>query len=517
MKREISTWLAGLLGALAWLPATGNFLVWPERATAPAWTIGLGALATAALALLAGRAASRDAEAPRAAGALAGAQVGGLAWLFGVAPFLSIWTQLPALHPLNIAPDANSLVATAMADCLQRAMLSFSTGAALALLGGAALGGAARGGVRGGGFPTPNRHTTAAALITLVMGGFIALAYAKATAPLAVSLSSVRAGGMMLLRLHDVDVTWRVATASLGLITAASAAIGVAGLRDRPRPWYRILALPALIALLGLFDPQLYGWSALVIAGALAGAGVPLRPAVDAPAGGSTWLLVPMAMAMGLSTYTMGLALSLGMVSRIGVLSQQGAAAAPEPELLGQLAGAAAACSVGGLLLAAPVLYLGVRPVLWCLELGRARQAFREMLELSGAIERQGGSVMNNNEGVSRRWVGVLVLAGLASAAAVGALSYSAGKSSGIALEQKSDPDLDVTEVVIATRELPVGRPISERDVELRAMPSIALPLDVVVRDPAELIGRSPAERILPNEVIRYERMGVQPPQGPQP
>lgn len=513
MRIALKVWGVGLFAAASWLVALGHFLAQPDRQSAPLWAWAIGAVGGIAGALAAGRLAGRSADAPRVDGAWAGAHVGGFAWLFGLAPLLSVWTQLPALHPRPGAPDARTVLATALAESSYRASLSFGSSAAVMLLGGALLGAlGARGGGRGG-LPFPHRTSTAAALIALALNMPIVFAVFEAIGRLEGEIRGSRDNGSLLVDLPALGRLVHIQTFAIGATAMVCAAIAVAGLRARLRSWFVILVGPLAIASLGLHDEQAYAWSALIVAGALIGAGLPLRPAGEEapPAGFFLLRVVPFAVAgLGAGVIAQGIAVGVGAVARIPALRQGGAAAAPE--LVGLLARCGLLAGPSTLVGAALVLLLTVPILNWVIDLGHARREFLELLVVNGAGPRPEELEMQKTEGVSRRMVAAIVVACLA----VGALASGAALSMGRQVARRhsaSDPPReDLVEVVIATRVLPVGRPIEPGDVALRGMPAIAVPAEVAVMNPDHVIGKAPVERIVPNEVVRWERMGEMPP-----
>lgn len=61
--------------------------------------------------------------------------------------------------------------------------------------------------------------------------------------------------------------------------------------------------------------------------------------------------------------------------------------------------------------------------------------------------------------------------------------------------------------VVVAAAELRAGVPIAATDLAVRAAVPSLMPAEGTYADPAELVGRTPRERILPLEPIRSERL----------
>ena len=64
-------------------------------------------------------------------------------------------------------------------------------------------------------------------------------------------------------------------------------------------------------------------------------------------------------------------------------------------------------------------------------------------------------------------------------------------------------------DVLVATRALNVGIPIEQGDVALRALATEMIPAEGVFHMVQEAVGRVPRERILPNELVREERLAL--------
>ncbi len=65
------------------------------------------------------------------------------------------------------------------------------------------------------------------------------------------------------------------------------------------------------------------------------------------------------------------------------------------------------------------------------------------------------------------------------------------------------------TEVVIATRDLLPGDVVEEDDVELRAIPQVALPSAKLYTSESEIVGKVVEERVLAGELLRPERFNA--------
>ncbi len=92
--------------------------------------------------------------------------------------------------------------------------------------------------------------------------------------------------------------------------------------------------------------------------------------------------------------------------------------------------------------------------------------------------------------------------------AAMNLLTPGCGVLGGSRSSERSASDLTGVPVVIAKREIPRGLPIGPDDIIVRELPAIAVPDQAkVFREAEEVLGRTSKERILPNELIRTERL----------
>ncbi len=64
-------------------------------------------------------------------------------------------------------------------------------------------------------------------------------------------------------------------------------------------------------------------------------------------------------------------------------------------------------------------------------------------------------------------------------------------------------------EVIVATRALNVGIPIENGDITVRALAGEMVPKHGVFHTAPDIVGRVPRERILPNELVREERLAL--------
>ncbi len=62
-------------------------------------------------------------------------------------------------------------------------------------------------------------------------------------------------------------------------------------------------------------------------------------------------------------------------------------------------------------------------------------------------------------------------------------------------------------DVVVVTRELFVGLPITDMDVTVKSFPDEIVPADVVFGSVEQVVGRTPREKMWPNEFVREERL----------
>lgn len=99
-------------------------------------------------------------------------------------------------------------------------------------------------------------------------------------------------------------------------------------------------------------------------------------------------------------------------------------------------------------------------------------------------------------------FLGVSLIAAVVAAVLVVKLIDKANRQ----LEEARRPK-ETVDVVIATRTLYMGLPVAEGDVEVRGMAPEMVPADVVFTSVDMLIGRTPKERILVNEIVRAERL----------
>lgn len=65
----------------------------------------------------------------------------------------------------------------------------------------------------------------------------------------------------------------------------------------------------------------------------------------------------------------------------------------------------------------------------------------------------------------------------------------------------------ETVRTVVAQRDLYMGLPITQEDVTVQEMPPTLVPLDMAFQSVDEVVGRTPRERILANEVVRNERL----------
>ena len=99
-------------------------------------------------------------------------------------------------------------------------------------------------------------------------------------------------------------------------------------------------------------------------------------------------------------------------------------------------------------------------------------------------------------------FLGVSLIAAVIAAVLVVKLIDKANRQ----LEEARKPK-ETVDVVVATRTLYMGLPVAEGDVVVRGMAPEMVPADVVFTSVDMLIGRTPKERILVNEIVRAERL----------
>jgi pilus assembly protein CpaB len=97
--------------------------------------------------------------------------------------------------------------------------------------------------------------------------------------------------------------------------------------------------------------------------------------------------------------------------------------------------------------------------------------------------------------------VGSLLLAGVAAMLVIAVVRRSQAR-----VEAATAPGQNV-DVVVATRDLYMGLPITADDVSVRSLSKEQVPRDSTFATLEDLLGRTPRERILANEPIREERL----------
>ena len=96
--------------------------------------------------------------------------------------------------------------------------------------------------------------------------------------------------------------------------------------------------------------------------------------------------------------------------------------------------------------------------------------------------------------------VGAVIIAGLTAYIVLEVLNAAEKKA-----EMASRIDKEM--IVVAKNDLYVGLPITEADLTVVEMLPGSLPIELVYTDPKELIGQTPRDHILKDEVIRLERL----------
>ncbi|MCB9743156.1 MAG: Flp pilus assembly protein CpaB [Alphaproteobacteria bacterium] len=100
-------------------------------------------------------------------------------------------------------------------------------------------------------------------------------------------------------------------------------------------------------------------------------------------------------------------------------------------------------------------------------------------------------------------FLGVSLVAAVIAAVLVVQLLQNANRQ----VEQIKKAQENTVDVVVATRNLYMGLPIQEGDVAARALAPEMVPAEVVFTSVDEVLGRTPKERILANEILRVERL----------
>lgn len=100
-------------------------------------------------------------------------------------------------------------------------------------------------------------------------------------------------------------------------------------------------------------------------------------------------------------------------------------------------------------------------------------------------------------------FIGVSVIAGLGGGAMLAQFVHSTNQQ----VEAMKIEMARTVDVVVATRTLYKGLPIQEEDVALRALHPDMVAGDLVFDSIDEVVGRMPRERVLPNEILRTERL----------
>lgn len=99
-------------------------------------------------------------------------------------------------------------------------------------------------------------------------------------------------------------------------------------------------------------------------------------------------------------------------------------------------------------------------------------------------------------------YLGAAILAAAITAAVVGLVVKAYQKQ-----VQAANLRPETTRTVVAVRDLYMGLPITQEDVTLQEMPPALVPSDMAFQSIDEVVGRTPRERILANEVVRNERL----------
>jgi hypothetical protein len=341
MRRLAATWVLGLVAASPWWIAVQAAAASPTDPPVQPGVAVAGLLVLLGCAALAGWLARRDAEAHAGAGLWAGGGVGALAWLVGAVPALVVWTQLPVLRPL-VAPEPNAVLATAIALAMARAASWLSASLMGMVIGGALVGWlvARRGELT---LPAPGPEVTRLAWTELLACSLFVPAIFLSMPKLLESVGQAAATGQIVTPVPAFAQLVGLTAGPVLLAVAASAAVLVARVRVAwpPKAGAAVLALAGL----GMFLPSLWiggvRWEELgllavaLAAGAAWGAAVTLRRLPEGPVWRDFAEQLPLALAgRGVSAVTVGLALALGAIARIGDLTAFGTGVPPTAEVV---------------------------------------------------------------------------------------------------------------------------------------------------------------------------------------
>lgn len=110
--------------------------------------------------------------------------------------------------------------------------------------------------------------------------------------------------------------------------------------------------------------------------------------------------------------------------------------------------------------------------------------------------------VQSTGRGRAYLWLAVsLVAAGLVAFLVFGLIEQVNKQAAEVAKARET------YDVVVARRDLNVGVQIAEDDIVVRAVDANMVPAEVVFSAPGEVVGQTPKDRILANEMIRAERL----------
>lgn len=99
-------------------------------------------------------------------------------------------------------------------------------------------------------------------------------------------------------------------------------------------------------------------------------------------------------------------------------------------------------------------------------------------------------------------YLGAALLAAAITAAVVGLVVQAYQKQVAAANARP-----ETVRSVVAVRDLYMGLPITQEDVAIQEIPPTLVPTDMAFQSVDEVVGRTPRERILANEVVRSERL----------
>jgi hypothetical protein len=353
MTRLLWVVLAGTAAVGVWLPLWRTLD--PTTLTPSVPFAALGVVGTAAVAWWLGAWTARHTGEGLEGAALAGAAVGSTAWAFGLAPTLAALSQAPVLLPVAFAPDARTLLTSALPVAVRQGVIWQITTPLLFILAGGALG--AFGGrevARGLAVAAPGPLGGWAAVWAVGLGLILHVVFRLAVPVLADSTADAASDGFLLVANPLGGWVNPVGDLVLSVGPAAGLFVMVLGLRR----WTRLSARPGWLVWLGPLYAGLLVAAFLAVGhhdvalsflivlftttgATLIAAGLPMEVS-DEPDTYSLpralQLTAVLASLWGLGALHALLALALGAVGRIVPLTARGAAAPAQPELVNEIA-----------------------------------------------------------------------------------------------------------------------------------------------------------------------------------